>query len=375
MRFWHPLAAVACLTPLLGGLAPVGAQVVRGRLVEAETSRPVPGALVHLIGEHDSTVLARGASSDLGRFELRAPEAGAYRIQVFRIGHERWTSPPLGLDARDTGERLFRIPALPITLAEISVTAQSPCRELTRQEGTATLWEEARKAFALAEQTLSGGELEFDVRVTRRRRDPKGGLEMELGSRTRGRGEWPVRSIAPESLATNGYVQPRDTVSGPVYFGPDARVLFSDAFLQTHCFQLASDSATGRGWIGLSFSPVKERDVPDIEGVLWLDRRTAELQRLEYRYTGLWKWVPADGAFGELEFLRVAGGRWIVRRWMLRAPVAATQPWPFGARRRTDEDEVRFFGGGRISLHGFQEEEGQVLQVKLPDGTSLWKAS
>jgi len=94
--------------------------------------------------------------------------------------------------------------------------------------------------------------------------------------------------------------------------------------------------------------------------------------RLEYRYTGLWGWVPHGGAGGELQFLRLPGGRPIVSGWLIRAPIAAVGPYPIGELVR-DEKLRRYFGKGRVTLGGFQEEVGRVDEVQTPEGRVLWR--
>ena len=62
------------------------------------------------------------------------------------------------------------------------------------------------------------------------------------------------------------------------YSAPDARVLLSDEFLDTHCFRIA-EAQNGDGRIGLAFEPLEDSPLRDIEGVLWIDRSTAMLSR------------------------------------------------------------------------------------------------
>jgi hypothetical protein len=96
-------------------------------------------------------------------------------------------------------------------------------------------------------------------------------------------------------------------------------VLLSDVFLDTHCFHLAVQEDQPQT-IGLAFEPVRPGGVPDIAGTLWLDRETAHLDFLEYRYTWA-RFDEAQGvARGRVEFERLPNGAWIVRRWWIRMP-------------------------------------------------------
>ena len=113
----------------------------------------------------------------------------------------------------------------------------------------------------------------------------------------------------------NGFI--RHLQNGELrYFSPDAQVLLSDVFLDSHCFRLTAHSDY-ETLVGLAFEPVRRSDFKDVEGTLWLDRETAALQFLEYGYT--WAQYPeALGvARGHVEFEGLPNGSWIVRKWWM----------------------------------------------------------
>ena len=86
----------------------------------------------------------------------------------------------------------------------------------------------------------------------------------------------PFESRPAEDLIENGFVQ-RDGRDF-LYYAPDASVLLSDAFLDTHCFKMVA-SRNEEGLVGLGFEPTgDEKSVPDIQGTMWLHPETAELQ-------------------------------------------------------------------------------------------------
>src|SRR5262249_53043076 len=119
-----------------------------------------------------------------------------------------------------------------------------------------------------------------------------------------------------------GYVV-SDT-SGTTYYAPDAEVLLSDFFAAAHCFHLVEPprSAGVSSLIGVAFQPLRDRPVlHDIDGTLWLDRTSAELRTLEFRYTGLPDYVAPANPGGKVEFLRLSDGGWLVSRWSVRMPV------------------------------------------------------
>jgi Carboxypeptidase regulatory-like domain len=362
------IAALLC-----GATAALPAQSLTGSVVEQDSRQPVVAALVQLLAAERDSILFSLVTSAGGRFSIVRLTPGRYRLRILRIGFRPWTSEPLAFEAGQGREELFAIPAVPVVLSEITVEGKSPCRGSPREDRRmALLWDEARTALGLLD--AAGGEevLEFRSILTRRMVDPGDHLVSENSLSAFGRGAWPIASLPAESLARFGFVQPRDTLTGPVYFGPDVAVFFSDAFLRTHCFRLVPPARTEPELLGLGFEPVKGRQVADIEGVLWLDRGHNLLHRLDYAYTGLWQWVPRGSAGGRLEFNQLPGGQLIVTGWRIRAPVARIESWPEGTRVR-DESTLPFFGPGKVVLHGFREEVGQVQDIRLTDGRVLWR--
>jgi hypothetical protein len=342
-----------------------------GRVVESESRQPVAAALVQLLPAATDSILASSVTSEQGRFRFSGVPAAAYRTRVLRIGFRPWTSEPMAFDPARPAELNLAIPAIPVVLSDITVETRSPCRESPAQDQRmALLWDEARTALGLLGVGSSETMLEFRSTLTKRMVDPGNHLVSENSMLAFGRGAWPVASQPADSLAQLGFVQARDTLFGPVYYGPDVAVFFSDAFLGTHCFRLVAGSEPEL--LGLGFEPHKNRRLPDIEGVLWLDREHNRLRRLEYRYTALWAWVPRGSAGGTLEFAFLGDGRPVLTGWSIRAPVARLTDWPEGTRVR-DESTRPFFGTGKVILQGFREEQGQVKDIRLQDGTVLWK--
>jgi hypothetical protein len=349
---------------------PLHGQVLRGAVVEAISGQPVAGGLVQLLSGTDS-VAAAAATNERGNFAFKTVAPGRYRLRALRIGYQAWTSPPFTLDSGQVRQDTLAIPAVPVVLEEITVETRSPCRASPSSDRRlALLWEEVRTALGVFGAT-STDSLEFHSEVTRRFVDSSDHLSDERRSRIVGTGRWPVTSQAPESLAARGYVVTRDTLDGPVYYGPDVAVFFSDAFLRTHCFRLVPPPKQDRSVVGLGFLPVKGRPVTDIAGTLWLDRGSLELRTLEYHYAPLWEWVPQGRAGGALSFGRLASGELVITGWVIRAPVARIDRSPAG-QWLGDEKTRAFFGRGRVALHGFREEMGVVKEVRRADGRVLW---
>lgn len=140
-----------------------------------------------------------------------------------------------------------------------------------------------------------------------------------------------------DTLAVAGYVRRLEN-GGAVYDAPSADALLDDRFLQTHCFGVVGAPKGHDAWIGIAFTPRATRDgVVDVAGVLWLDRSTAELRRLEFTYANLpsesyrlctvpghtgdsicqsfvEKGLNRFGTGGDADFERLSSGEWLVKR-------------------------------------------------------------
>ncbi|MEJ2538753.1 MAG: carboxypeptidase-like regulatory domain-containing protein, partial [Gemmatimonadota bacterium] len=265
---------------LWGQAATGAAGTVLGRVLDAETGAPQVGAFVALLDASEQR--SAGALSDeTGRFVLRVPEPGRYRLRVEGMGLESLRSPAFEVEAGGVQVMDLRTEAAAVRLTGLEVTGTARC-SLDESDGSATvrLWDEARKSLEVAEWVDDVG---YVYQVTRTRRilgpDAERVYEEE-SSRVTLTGRAAFLSIDAESLVRDGFVQTDS--AGTSYYGPDASVLLSDLFLSAHCFQAVRED----GRLGLAFEPGPDRDVPDIRGTLWI-REEGGLDRLEYRYTGL----------------------------------------------------------------------------------------
>ena len=110
-----------------------------------------------------------------------------------------------------------------------------------------------------------------------------------------------------ETLATKGYMH-RNADGTHTYYAPDAEVLLSDQFIQTHCFSVVRETEKHEGHVGLSFVPIESGRLVDVEGALWLDETSGELRTVEYRYAGLPASVSDPRNGGQLEFMPLLSG-------------------------------------------------------------------
>ena len=332
--------------------APLSAQAITGTLVEAETGTPVEGASVILLNRSGDQVDWR-LTDAVGRFDFRMTRAGTYLLRADRIGHASVLSDPIPVDRGVTVVYRLETPVEAILLAGIDVRSSRRC-EVRPGPGvsTATVWEEARKALEATSRTSGLGVYRFVIRHYERELDARGRRVRSEQSRIqRGGIAGPPRSLNVESLLERGFTHPEG--DGTVYYAPDANVLLSDLFLDTHCMSLAEGEDEAEGLLGLTFEPTEDRGVPDISGVLWLDPENGEVQWLDYRYEFLD--VPnSERLGGKIRFHGLPNGTWIVREWYIRMPILQATRRP-GRRARP-------------RLVGLKEEGGSVLRVNNRQG-------
>lgn len=362
------------LTVLFSCLAfvPVGAQVVRGSVVDSATSRPIGDFTVQLIDSAGASVAAALAQPG-GRFTLRAPAAGTYRLRVLRIGFRRTQTTPFAIGTGETVQRTVAMPQVSVALTGIRVLGAQRCEGLPDGgDALATVWEEARKAVEAVRLTGNEQRLRMRVRDYTHDLSLRGNVTSNEESHEReGISARPYASPDAASMARTGYVRPEG--DGTMYYAPDADVLLSDSFVSAHCFHLQRDAVTGDSLIGIAFEPVRRRPPPDIRGVLYLDRRSAELRELRYSYTSLPAAAERHDFGGRVAFQRVPGGAWIIREWVVRGPVFVVQRH---ADLSTSGLPIRGVPaasrGLDSSLAGMHVGGGEVLVARTLGGATVW---
>lgn len=282
--------------------------------IDAGERMPVNGALVALIDESGKTI-TEVLSPESGRTILRAP-AGKYRIRVRRIGFRPFFSQPLAIPRLD--ELLLNIETPRVVLDAIVVSASAQCGGINHDaQALGAVWDEIEKALRSSEMSVSDlADLRQSSKYTREV-SSRGGLITNDTSVVRDIKGRPFGARNAAALTAYGYIL-GDESKGWEYFAPDETVLLSDEFTATHCFRLVRDKKR-KGAIGVSFSPIPKRRLPDIDGVLWVDEKTSELREVRFHYVNAGI-LTAFEPSGFTSFYRLPSGAWIVKEWQLRLP-------------------------------------------------------
>lgn len=336
------VATLAALLPAQGA-----AQPVSGVVVDKDTGTPIRGAMLILI-DGEGVLVDRTLTDAAGRFVVRALSSGPHRIEVERIGYADWSTAPfrpgnLGLDFT------VEVPPEAVSLEGLRVEGARRCESLAQgRPATARVWEEVRKALSTESYTREAGLYSYTLRRFTRRLDRSG--EHVLGQASRTSERLPHAFVAGpiDQLMARGFVQPTDSSS--VVYAPDAETLLSAPFLETHCFGLREGTS---GRLGLAFEPVPGRTVTEVAGVLWVDPDTWELKRLEFRYQNLLGGRETGRAGGEVGFMRLPNGAWIVRDWRITMPM------------------MKQLLRGRLRRIGYAEEVGRTWLIADRSGQTV----
>lgn len=340
------------------------AQRVAGVVTGTATRHPQVGALIVLadVAEASSDT---ALTDERGRFVMEARSAGPHTITVRRVGQPDAEFGPVVLAAGWTKSVSLMVPEQPTVLTGVEVAAPASCRPHPNQGPlAAALWGEVQKAAVAVVLTREQRRAPLKVALFRRELDPRSlAVVREQRSLAVVAAVAPFNSAPADSLAAGGYV--RHTGDSVVFFAPDASVLVSDSFVATHCLRLEPGDDT---LVGLAFEPGIGRTTPDIAGVLWVDRRNAELRYLEFRYTSAPFPVAATHAGGRVDFARLPNGDWVVQRWVLTTPeFAARHRWSSvgeGISNRTSVSRKTTYTVKRYQQVGGELAAGAPVSVR-----------
>lgn len=319
-----PRRFAALVVPIAVALtaATAQAQDYTGTVRDSVTGAPVAGAVVMLLDARNEPV-ARTLTTAAGAFRLR--RATATTLRVIRIGYSPFESP---VDRLTPGPIAIGLVALGNRLPVVAVETNPVCPERRDSRDALALWSAATDGlYALtvaADSTVEPGtvnQLLFNRRLSDNGRDV---LEQKVRIARTGNAA-PIRAgRTAADFAENGYVE--RTATSTVYYAPDPEVLLDSTFATTHCLSLRENDRGHPGEIGVAFTPARGRGaIPDIEGVLWMNRNPLELKSLEFEYRGVDRAIMETNAGGRLDFETLANGMPVIRYWHVRSPQVAYQ--------------------------------------------------
>lgn len=319
-REWRCLVSVTAAL-LCSAASSAGGQAVRGVVVDA-TDRPVSGAVVFML-DSTSAVIARALSNERGEFRVAATRPGTYRLRTMRIGYRPTMTDPMSLLLGGEIEKRVALTGALVALDTVRVVDRNSCRVASDSTAAATYAaiEQARTALSAAQLTLSGRNISATTVAYDRMLDAEGRRTTQQSSRTStAYVTQPWRAISPDSSHRAGFVVVAADKS-TTYFAPSIDMLLSTVFIADHCFRLVTDKKQPQ-LVGVAFEPSPERrGLPEIKGTLWMDRKSAELQRLDYRYVNISPEQENAGAGGDVSFARLKNGGWVISQWTIRMPI------------------------------------------------------
>lgn len=390
MPMLRRLASLAATLALL--TAPLGAQVVTGRVLREDGRTGLAGAVVALV--HDNERIRPQLADADGRFTFRNAPTGAWIVQAEAPGYGTSYSQAFRMGARDSVEVTVRMSLMADQLRafRLSSLGAKCINDPGAAERTALVWNAVRAALEASIITEREQKTPLEITVVDNDldvgRDKRAAVPVKTTRAWSGLG---FRAYPPEVLEQSGYVKVfgdtiarategqsmvvrpdagggsvarsekfvETTVEEREYYLPDAELLMSRSFLVTHCFSVSERRGRdGARAVGLTFAPGPDRAVPEVSGTLWLDVATGALRTLEVTFVEPGRPKSLPRAEAKLEFTQLPTGRWVVQHWTLTMPVERS------VRNRMDN-------GYDLQLAGWREREGTARVLPLAEAATI----
>ena len=127
----HRVALALTCTLFCAAPAVLPAQILIGRVAEAESDQPVKHATLELLGDRGELV-TRVSVDSLGSFRMRSWHPGKYRLKTTALGYATYTSDALELATGDVLELTVRLApnAVPLEPLVIKTRARATLAEI-----------------------------------------------------------------------------------------------------------------------------------------------------------------------------------------------------------------------------------------------------
>lgn len=304
-------------------LESAGAQVIRGVVTESVSGLPLAGVLISSASIPDSLRpdgMRNTLTNERGEYALRLSSGGRYVLSAKRIGVARHNTGVLTLQQGETLRVDLILEPFEHRLPVVNVVDVNMCfRKSEQRQQIMALWDEVRTALLATGVSREERRLTGWLSKYQRTLEPKS-LRILDDRRSVAEGffDRPMKSISGDSLRKVGYWH-KDEDGSLVFHGPDEEVLLSSAFRTGHCFELITGRDATKGLVGLAFQPRWPKLKGGIEGTLWIDAGNFELRFVEFRYDIMT--IPSNPHIGgQVHYVRLPSGAWLVRRWFLRMP-------------------------------------------------------
>ncbi|HEY4100840.1 MAG TPA: carboxypeptidase-like regulatory domain-containing protein [Gemmatimonadales bacterium] len=319
--------ARSVLFGILAGGAPAAlrGQAIHGRVVDA-ARRPLIGALLEL---RDSTGHSAGIvlTSPSGVFVLTAPRPGNYQFRVAAIGFQPHPFAPVHVPAEGVTLPDLVLQTMSMRLPDLVAVGRGKfCGKSGISDDVfSRILESAHTALQIIEATINQRAVGFQVARIHTRTIFGTYNNYEIADTALvPMAVWPVQSINPDTLRVVGFgrlLEPGNENSRE-YYGPDARVLFSDWFLDGHCFTVDKPKKhRPADTLHVRFKPAHKTRLIDAAGDLVLDAHNLALLEFSFTLTNLPRWMPDEAAGGEMQFSRLSSGLWVTKSWAIWAPI------------------------------------------------------
>lgn len=329
--------------------ASLRSQTIRGRVVD-QSGRPLVGALVEL-RELTGRSLKIILTASSGGFQLEAPAPGRYLYRVAAIGFQPQALRPIDVPAEGLRVPDVVLATMAMHLPDLVALGRGRfCSRNASSDATfERVLESARTALQVMEAVVSEKRLGFQVGIIHTRTLYGTYTNLAVADTVvEPLARWPVLSIDPDTLRLVGFsrmISPGDEGTRE-YYGPDARVLFSDWFLESHCFTVDKPKKKlGTDTLHVHYAPAHKSKLVDVAGELVLDAHNLALLEFSFRLRNLPNWMPDEAAGGDMQFAALKSGLWMTKNWSIWAPVGGLGP------------------GRRLGVAGLLETYGFVTKV------------